>query len=599
MKRFTIAAAVLALAFAGSANAQTFVTADVDAASGDRVWGPAGGAGVTDACPIILQNPIFVTEGATLTILAGCIVRGQPRNAAPSVGQPIGELPGALIVTQNGTINAQGAPNNPIIFTTAAIDTDGDNVADPLGSFFQDFTGAEALLDADPLNNPLAPLNGDGLANVSLWGGLVFLGNAPTNLGGSSGVAGVGFGQDVVEGLELSGAPLADRVFGGVDPHDNSGTLTFASVRHAGDEIGANSELNCISLGGVGDATTISHVECYANFDDGFEWFGGTVNADHLVATWIGDDSFDVDQGYTGVNQFMFAMKPTFNNNDTSAYGSESGERICECDGDDSNANSRRDLGIPADFDQCWPLSQPEWYNLTGIGGVAAGANPAVSDADPPGAEDDGLLLRNGFGGKMFNVVVVNTGDGVAGGDEGLGIDIGTGGGCALSETEDNVAAGLVAVGTATFDDADAIVGYSFDNFTASSLESDTLANGNAQALARGASQQVVPFAPDPVDGQTVLGRNCYNHTGFAGLAQENTALDPTGGADGTIQVADFASGAINPRFAVGAPFCQQGIAPPASLGLDNSATFRGAFGPGALWTDGWTALGGPTGALQ
>ena len=66
---------------------------------------------------------------------------------------------------------------------------------------------------------------------------------------------------------------------------------------------------NGLTLGGVGSATDIDHVEVYANADDGIEFFGGTVNTSHLVAAFCQDDSFDIDQGYSGTNQFWFAIQ--------------------------------------------------------------------------------------------------------------------------------------------------------------------------------------------------------------------------------------------------------------------------------------------------
>ena len=92
--------------------------------------------------------------------------------------------------------------------------------------------------------------------------------------------------------------------------------MRFVSIRHAGDEIGNSNELNGLTLGGVGSGTTIENVEVYVNFDDGIEWFGGTVNGKNLHVAFVGDDTFDLDEGYTGVNQFLFGVMPFFNEND-------------------------------------------------------------------------------------------------------------------------------------------------------------------------------------------------------------------------------------------------------------------------------------------
>ena len=111
MQKFRLAALTIAVVgFAASANAQTIVGTDVIT---NTTWG-----GAANPSPIILQQPIFVKAGATLTILPGTIVRGQPRSGPVVDGSTVG-TPGALIITQNGRLVANGAANNPIVMTTA------------------------------------------------------------------------------------------------------------------------------------------------------------------------------------------------------------------------------------------------------------------------------------------------------------------------------------------------------------------------------------------------------------------------------------------------------------------------------------------------
>ena len=272
---------------------------------------------------VILETAIFVKNGATLTILPNTIVRGQPRTGPVLQGDPTG-TPGALIVTQNGRIVADASAQTSIIMTTAVVDNNNDGIADDLdgNGFLDPFPGfnpgtltpstTPVFLDATPRTAPLAPLDKAGNGNVSLWGGVVILGSAPTNLGSLS--AG-GYGQATVEGLTVPGFPVADALYGGLEPHDNSGSLNFVSVRHAGDELGNGNELNGVTLAGVGDGTRFQNVEVYCNFDDGIEWFGGTVNGKNLAVFFAGDDSFDLDEGYTGINQFLFGIMPFFNDN--------------------------------------------------------------------------------------------------------------------------------------------------------------------------------------------------------------------------------------------------------------------------------------------
>ena len=120
-------------------------------------------------------------------------------------------------------------------------------------------------------------------------------------------------GDDIAEGFTVPGFPEALVTYGGVLPHDSSGIVRFVSVRHAGDEIGTSNELNGFTLGGVGDGTVFDHNEVYANFDDGFEWFGGTMNSSHLMVSHCGDDSYDIDQGHSGVLQFAVSIGGNYN----------------------------------------------------------------------------------------------------------------------------------------------------------------------------------------------------------------------------------------------------------------------------------------------
>jgi len=100
----------------------------------------------------------------------------------------------------------------------------------------------------------------------------------------------------------------------------------------------------------VGRGTIIEYVESYASSDDGFEWWGGTVNTKHLVAAFCEDDDFDTDQGYRGTNQFWFGIKPTWQGSADS--------RGFETDGDTSQT-------VVGDRQ---PFSQWAVYNATWIG---------------------------------------------------------------------------------------------------------------------------------------------------------------------------------------------------------------------------------------
>ena len=553
MRRAILTTLALALAggFAGSASAQTVVNADVTA---NTTWSGT----------VVLQRPIFVKNGATLTIAAGTIVRGQPRTAAVAPGVTTG-TPGAIIVTRDGRIVANGSAANPIIMTTAAVDNNNNGIPDDADTngFLDPWEPGDAFYDDTPAGAPLAPLNAAGRANVSLWGGLVVLGSAPTN---NADKAGVGFGQALVEGLTVPGFPAADATYGGVLPHDNSGILNYVSIRHAGDEIGNGNELNGLTLGGVGDGTLIQNIEIYCNFDDGIEWFGGTVNGRNLAVFFAGDDAFDVDEGYTGVNQFLFTVMPFFNNNDGSAFGSASGDKAGEFDGDNyrpDNVALNDNVTVRVNADDSvvdptpWPLSSSNWYNMTVIGSTP----DAGQDFTPasPAATNRGIQFRNGFAGNVFNSIVVNTGA-----ETGIELDTGANGAPGFNAI-DNANNGLIALVCSTLD----------DGAGPAAQETTVISNGNTLNLVLGGS---------------AAGANVVNGA-FNGLTNEDQTFNPIGNAAGKLAAA-LKPSPIDPRPAAGLTGVG-GCVAPRGPGLDPGATYRGAFARTALtlWTTGWTTL--------
>ena len=112
------------------------------------------------------------------------------------------------------------------------------------------------------------------------WGGIHICGKAPINIG-STGKSEVG-----------------DAAYGGSDPADNSGILKYIRLEYAGYKFTTEKECNGFTFYGVGNGTTLEYLEAYKGTDDGFEWFGGTVNAKYLVSVSNSDDSFDWTEGW-------------------------------------------------------------------------------------------------------------------------------------------------------------------------------------------------------------------------------------------------------------------------------------------------------------
>lgn len=204
----------------------------------------------------ILGGRITVVAGASLTIEQGVIVKGEAGTGANST---------ALLVARDGTLNANGTADAPIIFTSVADEITPDMVAN--GNF------GSPNLDPDV---------------SGLWGGVIILGNAPISASTSP--------------TQIEGIPTSDTngLFGGDDPNDSSGTITYISIRHGGTNIGEGNEINGLSLGGVGSGTVIENVEVVANQDDGIEWFGGTVDVTNVLIWNNGDDALDTDMAWAG-----------------------------------------------------------------------------------------------------------------------------------------------------------------------------------------------------------------------------------------------------------------------------------------------------------
>lgn len=265
----------------------------------------------------LLQGLVFVNSGSVLTIEPGTVVKGLPGEA---------ENASALIVARGAKIMANGTAEKPIIFTA----------------------------EADDLNKNLS------FSDRGLWGGLILLGNAKINT--------------VPNVKNIEGIPTTETrgEYGGTDDTDNSGVLTYVSIRHGGTNIGADNEINGLTLGAIGNGTKIEYIEVVANNDDGIEFFGGAVDVKNAVIAYCADDSYDWDQGYRGRGQFWLAVQSA----------DIASDRLCELDGAD----------LPEDG---LPFGGGTIYNATLIGAGEAAAKRT-------------LTFRANGGGAFFNCVFAN-----------------------------------------------------------------------------------------------------------------------------------------------------------------------------------------------
>jgi hypothetical protein len=231
--------------------------------------------------------------------------------------EPIG-VNAYIAIQQGAQINANGTAANPIVFTSNSSD----------------------------------PGPGD-------WGGLVILGRAPIN--------------STPDGsTDIATSEVGALAYGGNTPTDNSGVIRYVRIEYAGGAIDGNAELNGLSLYAVGNGTLIDYVQVYEGSDDGFEFFGGTVEASHLVVVNAEDDSIDWTEGFTGVLTDVYVQ-----------HGGTINDKAFECDG--FNTDFSNEAGY---------FSNPTVTNVTVVGG--------------PNNAGEAVRLRAGTQGTFTNVLVID-----------------------------------------------------------------------------------------------------------------------------------------------------------------------------------------------
>jgi len=210
----------------------------------------------------VLTGWYFVDSLRTLTIQPGTVILGDSSSG------------GTLIIRRGAKIHAAGSATAPIVFTSR---------------------------------------KAAGQRRPGDWGGVLILGNAPTNKPLTQQVEG-GF----------STIPNSEAMYGGSDPDDSSGVLKYVRIEFAGIAFSQDNEINGLTFGGVGRKTVIDHIQVSFANDDDFEFFGGTVDAKYLVSWRSLDDCFDTDFGYSGRLQFGVVKRdPSIF--DASASGSSNG----------------------------------------------------------------------------------------------------------------------------------------------------------------------------------------------------------------------------------------------------------------------------------
>lgn len=195
------------------------------------------------------SNNIYLLSGGFIYVTNNATLTIQPGTLIKGTGA-------ALVITRGSKIVADGTRTQPIVFTSSMA---------------------------------------AGSRNPGDWGGLLILGNATIN-------------DPAGERLAEGGIDPVLGLYGGTNDDDSSGVLRYVRVEYAGIAFQPNNETNGITFGAVGRKTLVDYVQVSYGGDDAFEFFGGTVNAKHLIANKTVDDMYDSDYGYRGKLQFIVGV---------------------------------------------------------------------------------------------------------------------------------------------------------------------------------------------------------------------------------------------------------------------------------------------------
>jgi len=240
---------------------------------------------------------------------AGCPTNTTLSTGGTFDGKPVCVLTGTITsdthLNANNTYLLNGAVfvgNDNANSATLTIDA-GVKVISPVGLNFLVIRRGSKI---EALGSEAAPIiftyDGEATATATTtgrWGGIIINGKAPVN--------GCAAGTVL---CELEGEGSTGK-YGGNTPTDSSGTLNYVIVKYPGQNITETNELNGIAFQGVGSGTVVDYVQVHGSSDDGVEFFGGTVNAKHLVLTHNEDDSFDWTFGYQGKVQHAVIKQRT------------------------------------------------------------------------------------------------------------------------------------------------------------------------------------------------------------------------------------------------------------------------------------------------
>ena len=396
---------------------------------------------------------IHVTNGATLTIQPGTKIQGDYSTLASS-----------LFIMRGAKIQAVGTAALPIVFTSSR----------PVGN-----------------RQP-----GD-------WGGLLLIGNAPSNRSGNVIVEGTG-----TDGTQVVGGKNYEVTYsGGTVSTDNSGTLQYVRVEFAGFAPSLNNEFNGFTFAAIGSGTRASYLQTMAPLDDSYEFFGGGFDLDHLVAFETADDILDMSEGFVGRVQYVIGYNSVQLTPRTGAGFYATDLEGIENDGCNGS-------GCDNGFNQ-QPFTIPLVANVTLIG---CGDQACVGSGG-----GFGMMLRRGTGGYYINSVFARF----------------PAAGISLRDPETFLRAANAAV--PDLDTSDLIVRNDYFAETPVLFQANTAtpasqfsldAAGNSLTLSTGAAAPL--FAAIPAKGSVPAGIDAFDFTPAAGSPIATGGMNTFAGKIGT-----------------------------------------------------------------
>ncbi len=208
----------------------------------------------------LLSGDVYVTNGASLIIQEGTIIRGDVEDK------------GSLIITKGAQLIAQGTKIAPIVFTS---------------------------------NNPKkARKSGD-------WGGIIIAGNHKMNTPSGTGV------------MEGNHFPQYSTYGGGLEDDTVTNLMSYIRIEYAGKKINYSKEMNGLTLYALGKNSMINNIMVSYSGDDSYECFGGMLNMHHLISYKAQDDDFDFTKGYQGELNTIIAIRHPYITDASGSYAIE------------------------------------------------------------------------------------------------------------------------------------------------------------------------------------------------------------------------------------------------------------------------------------